>query len=159
MDNYVQIMLDSLKKKEEILDKIVDRNKEQAQVLKDVPFSLEEFDKTVDEKAVLIEQLTKLDNGFETMYERVKEELGTEAGKKKYQNEIKQMQEFITAITEKSVSIQAQESRNKQMVESAFRKEREKIKSGKQGSAVARNYYKTMNQTNFVSPHFLDQKN
>lgn len=159
MDNYVQIMLESLNKKQEILDKIIESNKEQASLLKDTSFSLEAFDKTVEIKAVLIEQLTKLDAGFETMYERVKEELSTEAGKKKYQNEIKQMQQLITIITEKSVSIQTQESRNKQMVESAFRKEREKIKSGMQGSAVARSYSKTMNQTNFVSPHFVDQKN
>lgn len=158
-NNYVQIMLESLIKKQAKLDEILDKCAKQAQILKEEDFSFDDFDKIVDEKAVLIEELSMLDIGFDRMYERVKEELATEAGKIKYRSEILKMQEQIAGITEKSVSIEAQEKRNKQAVEAVFRKEREKIKSGKQGSRVALDYYKTMNQTKFVSPQFLDRKN
>ena len=120
--------------------------------------SFDEFDRIMDEKADLIEQLDKLDRGFEALYERVKELIQSEEGKVKYRNEIKEMQESIRKITEKSTSIQVQEKRNKQTIEAVFRNEKEKLKSGKVSSRAAVNYYKTMNQTNYVSPQFLDKK-
>ncbi len=158
-DNYIQIMIESLEKKAAKLDEIIEKNKEQAELLKEEEFSVELFDRNVEEKAVLIEQLEMLDIGFDRMYEHVKEDLASETGKAAYRNEIKRMQQLISELTEKSVSIQAQESRNKQMVEGAFKSEREKIKALKLGSKAAIDYYKNMNHTNFVSPQFVDQKN
>lgn len=158
-DNYIQIMIESLEKKAAKLDEIIEKNREQAELLKGEEFSVELFDRNVEEKAVLIEQLEMLDIGFDRMYERVKEDLASEAGKAAYKNEIKRMQQLISELTEKSVSIQAQESRNKQMVETAFKSEREKIKALKLGSKAAIDYYKNMNHTNFVSPQFVDKKN
>ncbi len=158
-DNYIQIMIESLEKKAAKLDEIIEKNKEQAELLKNGEFSVELFDRNVEEKAVLIEQLEMLDIGFNRMYEHVKEDLASETGKAAYKNEIKRMQQLISELTEKSVSIQAQESRNKQMVEAAFKSEREKIKALKLGSKAAIDYYKNMNHTNFVSPQFVDKKN
>ncbi|MBD5465376.1 MAG: flagellar protein FliT [Lachnospiraceae bacterium] len=158
-DNYIQIMIESLEKKAAKLDEIIEKNEEQAELLKEEEFSVELFDRNVAEKAVLIQQLEMLDIGFDRMYERVKEELASEAGKVTFQNEIKKMQALISRLTEKSVSIQAQESRNKQMVETIFKSEREKIRAVKLGSKAAIDYYKNMNHTNFVSPQFVDKKN
>lgn len=157
--NYIQIMIESLEKKQGKLAEIMEKNLEQEKILKETEFSVDSFDKTVEEKAVLIEQLEMLDVGFERMYEHVKEELSSEEGRVTYKNQIKKMQQLISDITEKSVSIQAQESRNKQLVEGVFRNEREKIKSVKLGSKAAIDYYRNMNHTNFVSPQFLDTKN
>lgn len=157
-ENYIQIMLESLKKKETILDAISEKNLQQKEVVKAEELSFEAFDRIIDEKADLIEQLDKLDFGFEALYEKVKEELQSEDGKEKYRNEIKEMQDCIRNITEKSTFIQVQEKRNKQTIEAIFRNEKEKLKSGKVSSRAAVNYYKTMNQTNYVSPQFLDKK-
>lgn len=157
-ENYVQIMIESLKKKEEILSSIGEKNLEQKAIVEKEEISFEEFDHIMDEKAVLIRQLEVMDRGFESLYEKVKEEIQSEEGKIKYGREIKQMQESIRNITEKSASIQVQEKRNKQIIEAAFRSEKEKLKVGKISSKAAVNYYKTMNQTNFVSPQFLDKK-
>ena len=157
-ENYIQIMLESLKKKETILDAISEKNLQQKEVVKAEELSFEAFDRIIDEKADLIEQLDKLDFGFEALYERVKEEIQSEEGKVKYRSEIKEMQECIRNITEKSTFIQVQEKRNKQTIEAVFRSEKEKLKSGKVSSRAAVNYYKTMNQTNYVSPQFLDKK-
>lgn len=158
-NNYIQIMIESLQKKAEKLDEILEKNKEQAELLKEEEFSVELFDRNVEEKAVLIGQLEMLDEGFERTYEHIKEELVSQEGKEKYKNEIKTMQQLITELTEKSVSIQAQESRNKQMVEAVFKSEREKIKAVKLGSKAAIDYYRSMNHTNFISPQFVDKKN
>ena len=157
-ENYVQIMMESLKKKENILDAISEKNLEQKAVVEAKEINFEEFDRIVDQKAELIRQLEVLDRGFDRLYENIKAELQSEEGKAKYRNEIKEMQESIRKITEKSTSIQVQEKRNKQVIEAAFRGEKEKIKSGKISSKAAINYYKTMNQTNFVDPQFLDRK-
>ena len=157
-ENYVRIMMESLKKKEEILKTIIEKNLEQKAIVEVEEVSFEEFDRIIEEKAVLINQLEGLDRGFERLYENVKEQLQGEEGKAKYRNEIKQMQDSIRSITEKSTQIQVSEKRNKQIIENVFRKEKEKLKSGKVSSRAAVNYYKTMNQTNYVAPQFLDSK-
>lgn len=68
------------------------------------------------------------------------------------------IQELITQVTEKSVSIQAQEARNKKMVEDYFARERNRLRSGRQASKAAYGYYKSMSNTNVVPPQILDQK-
>ena len=156
--NYVQIMLDSLKKKEAILEEINKKNIEQKEIVEAKEISFEKFDQIVEDKSALIEQLENLDQGFELLYENVRQMLQTEEGKAKYRNKIKEMQDCIRNITEKSTAIQVQEQRNKQAIETMFRNEKEKLKAGKISSTAAVNYYKTMNQTNFVSPQFLDKK-
>lgn len=158
-ESYVQIMVESLEKKKAKLDAIMEKSKEQAEILKAEKFSVDDFDKNVEEKATLIEELNMLDIGFDRMYSHVKEEITSDSGKAKYRMEIQQMQKLISELTDKSVSIQAQENRNKQMVEAVFKKEREKIKSVKLGSKAAIGYYRNMSKTNFVQPQFLDQKN
>lgn len=158
-ENYVQIMMESLKRKEDILKSISTKNLEQKAVVESKEVSFEKFDQIIEEKEVLIRRLDALDKGFESLYEKVKAELQSEEGKARYRNEIRQMQESIRKITEQSTLIQVQEKRNKQLVEGMFRKEKEKLKAGKTSSKAAINYYKTMNQTNFVSPQFLDKKN
>lgn len=157
-ENYVRIMMESLKKKEDILKIIIEKNLEQKAIVEAEEVSFEEFDRIIEEKAVLIQKLEGLDRGFESLYENVKEQLQGEEGKAKYKNEIKQMQDSIRSITEKSTQIQVSEKRNKQIIENVFRKEKEKLRSGKVSSRAAVNYYKTMNQTNYVAPQFLDSK-
>lgn len=157
-ENYVQIMMDSLKKKEAILEEINKKNIEQKKVIEAEEISFEEFDRIVDEKSVLIKKLENVDQGFELLYENVRQILQTEEGKEQYRSQIKEMQDSIRRITEKSAAIQVQEQRNKQGIEAMFRSEKEKLKAGKISSAAAVNYYKTMNQTNVVAPQFLDKK-
>ena len=66
------------------------------------------------------------------------------------------MQELISEITEKSVSIQAQEARNKGMIENYFARERGQLRQSRQVSKAAYGYYKSM--SNGVSSQLLDQK-
>ena len=54
-ENYVQIMLESLKKKETILNTISEKNLEQKAIVEKEDLSFEEFDRIIEEKA---EQLT-----------------------------------------------------------------------------------------------------
>ena len=75
--NYVQMMRESLEKKIRILEEIRLLNREQNQILQDDNATPDQFDENIDKKQVLIDQLTGLDNGFQQMYNRVREALNS----------------------------------------------------------------------------------
>lgn len=149
-------MKDSLEKKEEILQMLSYKNAEQMSLLKEEGFLPEKIEKTVEEKSVLIEKLLKLDEGFQTLYDKVKDELD---GKKEiYKEQIRQLQDLIVKITDMSVAVQAEEARNKRLFDTKIKKERQVVRLGRSQSNVSKNYYKNMNQSNIMEPRFLDSK-
>lgn len=156
MDNYLDILEESLQKKLKVLEEITVYNQEQEQLLKKEKVSLEELDKNMEQKDELIVKLSGIDEGFETLYERIKEQLL--ANKDAYREQISKLQQMISQITEKSVSIQAQEARNKKLIEDYFRNERNQIRQNRQSSRAAYNYYKSVNNTNVAMPQMMDQK-
>lgn len=155
LDNYLNILKESLEKKLEVLGHIEEINQVQTEILKREALDMEAFDRTVDEKDTFVTELVKLDEGFETLYDRVKEELA--GNKSNYAEQIKHLQKLISEITDKNVSIQAEESRNKAMLEKHFAKERQDLGKVRKSSNAAYGYYKNMNgkQTDSV---FLDKK-
>ena len=68
------------------------------------------------------------------------------------------MKQLITGITEKSVTIQSQEARNRKLVEQRFSQERKKVRSMRNTSTVANQYYKNMSRLNVVDAQFMDKK-
>ena len=70
---YVQIMIDSLKKKVDILNQIAALNQEQKVLIQADVLDLEAFDAIVEKKGERIDTLTNLDSGFQKLYDRVKE--------------------------------------------------------------------------------------
>ena len=64
----LQILEESLTSKSQILSRIEEKSKEQGIMAANPDVTLEELDANMDEKAALIEKLTKLDNGFEALY-------------------------------------------------------------------------------------------
>ena len=156
-DTYVDIMLQSLEKKENILDEIIRLNIKQRDGLEDPELTPEESDETVEAKAELIEQLEQLDSGFEKLFQRVKDEL--EKDKTKYAEKIKSMQGHIKSITDKSIDIQTQEARNKDLMTKKFAIIKQQVKQVRTGMNVADKYYKSMSKLDSVGPQFLDNKN
>ena len=115
IDNYLGILEDSLHKKLDVLEEITAYNKQQEELLKKDTVSMEELDTNMEQKDVLIQKLTELDEGFEALYERIREQLL--ANKDAYKDQIRRIQGLISEVTEKGVSIKAQETRNKKLVE------------------------------------------
>ena len=95
---YIAIMIQSLEKKEQVLDKIIELDTVQKNQLEDPNLTPDDFDDVVEQKSKLIEQLDNLDSGFEKLFERVKEEL--EGNKETYKEEIRIMQDHIRKITD-----------------------------------------------------------
>lgn len=153
---YIDIMIQSLERKIQVLDHIIEVNIRQENILEDKRASVDEFDKSVEEKATLIEQLQQLDSGFEKLYARVEEELKTK--KEDYTASIKKMQSLIRKITDKSMEIQVQEARNKDLMIRRITYVKDTAKSLRTNSKIANQYYKNMMKLNYVDPQFMDNK-
>ena len=153
---YIDVMLQSLKKKEQILEQIISLDDRQKKQLEDSRCTADEFDATVEEKAGLIEQLEQLDDGFEKMYERMKGEL--QENRTAYADQIQEMQELIRSITDKSVQIQAQEARNKDLMVQKFARVKRQAKEIRSNNKATTEYYRSMSQVNYIDPQFMDNK-
>ena len=122
IENYLVILEDSLKQKKTILEEIAGYNVMQEVLLKQENMSLEKFDEYVDKKDTLIQKIVSLDEGFDSLYEKVREQLIS--NKDSYKEQIARIQQLITEVTEKGVKIQTQEARNRDLLTAYFSKER-----------------------------------
>lgn len=154
--NYLQIMEQSLKKKLAILNRIRLKNEEQRVLLLDENLTPDDFDKSVQEKGRLIEQLELLDQGFEEVYSRLEETLG--ANKERYREEILALQELIRKITAAGNSIQAEEKRNYNLAQQKFSAVKKQVREIKSSHKAVNEYYRTMTKTSYVGAQFLDNK-
>lgn len=156
-NTYIKILLDSMKKKERIMQYLLGETKEQKQILLVEPFDIDNFEKSMERKELLMEQLNQLDDGFEIMYQRVKEELSKK--REMYQTEIIELKKLISSVTDISVKIQALEQRNKRSMEQCLIKQKQEIKQVKISNQTATKYYNNMaNQYQNNQSYFLDRK-
>ena len=154
--NYLKVLQESLLKKKDILESILLASEKQREIVSADNIDWEAFDRSIDAKGLLIENLGKLDDGFQNVYDRVKEELAD--NKDKYKDEIVAMQDLIRKVTELGTQVETLELRNKALIEKRFAEEHKQIKQSKIGSKVAMEYYQKMNKLNVVEPQLMDRK-
>ena len=152
-ENYLLIMIQSLKKKIQVLDCIIDANDRQKNGLEDPNLDPDDFDKIVEEKSKYIEQLDLLDSGFDKLFARVREELDTKRAA--YAGEIKEMQTLIQRITEKS---KVQEARKKDLMTQKCSKIHKQVRDVRVSQQAVNQYYQNMKKINFIDPQFMDNK-
>lgn len=155
-ETYLAIMLQSLKKKEQVLDEIIRLNDLQKKQLTDQATPVDDFDKTVEDKSACIDQLDQLDSGFEKLYAQVQEEL--QANKVQYADTIRELQKRIRSVTDKSIMIQAQEARNKDLMMQKFTTVRKHAKDVRVNSKAITGYYKTMTHSGYMDSRYMDGK-
>lgn len=156
MENYLTILEESLQKKIAVLQRIQQYNEIQKEAFASGKASMDDFDNAVEEKGKLIEEITKLDQGFELLYANVAEQL--KDNREKYKDHIKRLQDLVRQVTELGNNVQVQEARNKKLIEEFFGKQRAEIKQGRKSSKAAFDYYRNMSGTKHVPPQFLDSK-
>ena len=149
-------MIDSLNKKIKLLEYILVENKRQQLSVSGEKMDEELFEETMEKKEGYINQINDIDQGFETVYHHVREELSGNPGQ--YKDEISQLKELISVITQKSMEVQLSEKRNEQLVTKKFSDIRKDIHKSKNVSKVATDYYKTMSKIGVVEPQYLDKK-
>jgi DNA repair exonuclease SbcCD ATPase subunit len=156
-DSYLQMMIESLVMKRDILQQISELNISQANMamMDNSSFNDSEFYSNIEQKGELIDKLLELDKGFEALFERVKASIGD--NKQAYSEQIKQLQGLIKEITALSVKVQAQESRNKVIVGRKFNRMKADIQNAKKSTKTASAYYKVQRNIDYA-PQFMDKK-
>ena len=156
-DSYLQMMIESLVMKRDILQQISELNISQANMamMDNSSFNDSEFYTNIEQKGELIDKLLELDKGFEALFERVKASIGD--NKQAYSEQIKQLQGLIKEITALSVKVQAQESRNKVIVGRKFNRMKADIQNAKKSTKTASAYYKVQRNIDYA-PQFMDKK-
>ena len=114
-----------------------------------------ELEENLNHKADLVEQLSKLDDGFSQIYDRVRADLTENRGA--YSEDIAQMKRDITAIMDKSTAIQSQEKRN-QVLMQKFTSVKKQIKEVKKSRQAVNSYYRNMMKMGTPGSTFLDDK-
>ena len=158
MEDYLDLLEESLVKKSAILDKIEEFNLKQRDIFSgtgDNP-DFDRFDSYVEEKGKLINELNALDNGFETLYERVADTL--KENKKENTGRIARLQDLIREITDKSSSLQSQERTNRELMEDYFQNAREQIGKGRNSLNAAFNYFQTQRGVGGTESYYVDSK-
>ena len=154
-DNYIQIMTESLIMKKSVLEKLVVLNDEQKALIGAEDFDGSAFQDNIDKKSALVDEINRLDNGFDELFCRVRETL--EADKENYSQEITRFKSLIRDVTELSVKVEAGEARNRKLVDERFAELKKGVQSAKRSSQMANTYYQNMNKLD-DAPQFMDQK-
>lgn len=156
MTNELQILIEALDKKHAILLSILDDSKKQYELSRLTTFDLQEFDDLVEHKDKLLEDMEDVDQGFDTIFSRIKSELLDNTSL--YADEIGQMQNRIRLIIDCGAEISATEMRTKETLKDSINVQRRELSQKKASSKTVIDYYKTSNQLNNLQPFFLDQK-
>ncbi len=154
--DYIDVLKQSLNKKISVLNKILEANKKQNDVITEEKVNFDKFDEVYAEKEILIKELNLLDSGFEKVYNRVKEILDVE--RDLYKEDIKVMQELIRTITSKIADVEVTEKRNYEAMVQKNVELRKQARTAKMTNKRAAEYYQTMNKLNVNEPQFMDKK-
>ena len=155
LGRYLKILDESLDKKLALLKEIEDLSLSQSVMIEDGA-AFENIDANMDDKAALIDRINKLDEGFQAMYDNIKENL--EAQKEEYEDEIELIKKKISEVMSCSTQIQAIEARNKAAMEQRFAKAHKDIRSRTVHASQVQDYYKVANRLNAITPQFMDKK-
>ena len=154
--DYIHIMAESLEKKKAVLDRIIELNYQQKILLQDPNLLPEDFEQNMRFKSDLVEQLNLLDEGFEKLFERVRDALNKD--REQYAEEIVQMQELTKGITEKTAQIQVQEARNREKAANKFSAVREQVRGVRNSQKVVKQYYDNMMSHRNMNAQMIDNK-
>lgn len=156
MTNELQLLKETLEKKQKILRQILDKTLLQQELAGAESLDAEQFDRLVDDKTELLAQMEKLDEGFDSTYQRIKNELSDEKGR--HQTEIAGLQELIKGVVDTGAQIHAAEARTKEQLSHALAKSKKELARKRVSYKKVMDYYKASNNLKYVDPYFLDQK-
>ena len=155
-NHYVQVLIDTIHKKEEVLYQILEITRQQEQLSKRDTYASEEMEAAMNEKEILIARLNYLDDGFESVYDRIRSELRNHV--EDYRQEIGKLQDAIRRCTELGNEIQILEERNRNRFSMLFSNARSQYATSKTQANAAQSYHKMMNNSKIADAYFVDHK-
>ena len=154
--NYLELMRDSLVKKEKILSDVLELTREQEKLLNLEDFDDEAFDAIITEKSILIEEINKLDEGFELIYKRIEDQIKEEPSY--YRESIEKLQGFIRTLVDKGVEVETLERRNQIKFDMNISKSKDRIRNYNLNSNAVTKYYSNMSGNIGEGTYFVDKK-
>lgn len=153
---YIRMMLDILMKKETYLSKLLNSTMEQESLLKASKFDETAFFQLVEKKEEALKRIEEIDQGFQSIYNRVSEVL--KDNKEQYKEQILQMQSLITKVTDVGVKISVLEEKNKGLLQQRLQEKKQGIRQFKVGKKTVDKYYKNMIKMNGGTSYFFDKE-
>lgn len=153
---YLEILIQSLKKKLMILNQLAVLNQDQRAILQDENADPDTFDINVRDKDRLIRQIVELDTGFDEVYAHIKDLM--ERDHSAYEEQLSQMRELIRLIMAKDASIRAEEQRNYVLAQKKFASVRTKVREVKASQKMVNSYYQNMMRQSRSTAQFMDNK-
>ena len=153
---YLELLIQSLKKKLLLLNQIIVLNQQQKEMLMDENLDPDTLDVNVREKDELISQVTQLDDGFDEVYAHIADLM--EKNHSDYEEELERMRELIRQIMAKDASIRADEQRNYELAQKKFARVKKQIREVKSSQKMVNRYYQNMMQQRQSAIQYMDNK-
>ncbi|MCR5238009.1 MAG: hypothetical protein K6E34_12495 [Lachnospiraceae bacterium] len=153
---YMSMLIASQEKKLELLERAIELDKEQEEIITGEKPDMRALDANIDAKGALVGELDRLDDGFESLYAKVRDELIN--NKDAHREEIRTLQELIKKITGKIAEVEAIEARSKVNFESFMKKKRHSLKDNRSSVKAANVYAVNMRKMNKIDSVFVDNK-
>lgn len=151
--NYVQILMNTLEKQKQVLQQILTLTKEQSRIASQESFDENALEDTLNKKEILIARLNELDDGFASIYGRVRREVIEH--QVEYAKELEKMQNLIRECTDIGNELKVLEQRNKDRLINCFAGKQKEYGARQTAANVASRYHQTMyNQTGNNSFYF-----
>lgn len=154
--HYLAVLVDALEKKKDALQNILQITKEQAELAKADTYQEEAMEKTLNAKEVELSRVNTLDEGFQSVFDRVRSEV--KRNQELYRDEIARLQELIRQCTELGNEIMVLEERNRNQFSILFAKSKKDYSVSRTKASIAQNYLRTMNNTKILDAYFVDKK-
>lgn len=145
---YVDMLIDVLNKQVKTLEEVLEITKRQGMIASAEEFDTDGFDDTLSRKDACIMRLNELDNGFVSVYERVKRQVSEKPDQ--YKEKIKEMQELIRTCTDLGNEIQTLENRNREKLIKCFSGKKKEYNAKQAAATVAGKYNTTMKNVNIM---------
>ena len=153
---YLELLIQSLKKKLLLLNQIIVLNQQQKEMLMDENLDPDTLDVNVREKDELISQVTQLDDGFDEVYAHIADLM--KKNHSDYEEELDRMRELIRQIMAKDASIRADEQRNYELAQKKFARVKKQIREVKTSQKIVNRYYQNMMQQRQADIQYMDNK-
>lgn len=153
---YLELLIQSLKKKLLILNKISILNQDQRAILQDENADPDAFEINVRDKDDLVSQIVALDAGFEEVYAHMKTLMEREHSA--YEPELEQMRELIRQIMARDASVRAEEQRNYKLAQQKFANVKKQVREVKASQKMVNSYYQNMMKQSRYAPQYMDKK-
>ncbi len=155
-EEYIRILEESLEKKVSLLKKITVLNEKQRQLFENEDTMPDELSANIEAKGELVDQIMAVDEGFESLFKRVSEELSV--NREQHAEAIRRMQDMIRSITELSAKVEGQEQRNRNLASKFYASKKSQTKKIRKGAAAVNRYYQGMMRNGPIRPQFMDTK-